>query len=76
MRSRFPRTRGDRPLGTFDSNEGKAERIGVNRDSHHPEMTAAHEIGHFLDFSGLPGERDGWDYEQSVLAARADEAAA
>lgn len=38
-------------------------------DASHPELTVAHEIGHFLDFSGMPG--DGFQSEiQSVAEMR------
>ncbi|MCY4377369.1 MAG: phage minor head protein [Spirochaetaceae bacterium] len=45
-------------LGQFRSFlNGDAESIRVRGGTNalHPEMTTAHEVGHFLDFAGLPG---------------------
>lgn len=44
--------------GTYKYVENHALRIELRSDGIHPEMTLAHEIGHFIDHEGLPGP--GW----------------
>lgn len=43
--------------GRFVHTGDIARRIDLGVDSWRPEMMAAHEIGHFIDWSALPGDK-------------------
>ena len=42
--------------GRFRARDGRAVDITLEDDRRYPEIVAAHEIGHYLDYAGLPGE--------------------
>lgn len=39
--------------GFYSSSAGKAVKVAVSRYGSHPELTALHEIGHFMDHQGI-----------------------
>jgi hypothetical protein len=46
-------------LGEFSWKGGKSVRISIHKAGDHQELTLVHEVGHFLDFFGVPGGRPG-----------------
>ena len=42
--------------GRFRVRDGRAVDITMEDDRRYPEIVAAHEIGHYLDYAGLPGD--------------------
>lgn len=44
--------------GFFERRGNNAERIAINPKGDHPQLTMAHEVGHFLEKIALPGTKD------------------
>ena len=45
--------------------DGTPTEMSVNAEARHPELTVAHEAGHLIDISGLPGRDTQSDLQQT-----------